>query len=239
MTRAGAEAGTATTLLVSEVFGPTIQGEGPSVGRPAAFVRLGGCNLDCSWCDTPYTWDWSRFRAADELRRVSVDDIVAQVAAMSVAMLVVSGGEPLLQQRALLPLLDAAAVYGWRVEIETNGTVAPDPDVSALVDQFNVSPKLGNSGIAVQRRVVPDVLRALQADGRAVFKFVVCDTSDVAEVGELVDAHGLDPVYLMPEGVDAATVTARMRDLVGPAVAAGYRLTPRLHILLWGDRRGV
>jgi 7-carboxy-7-deazaguanine synthase len=237
MTAAGA--GATATLLVSEVFGPTIQGEGPSVGRPAAFVRLGGCNLDCSWCDTPYTWDWTRYRAADELRRVGVDDVVAQVAAMSVPMLVVSGGEPLLQQRALLPLLVAASEHRWRVEVETNGTVAPDADVSALVDQFNVSPKLANSGIAPERRLRPDVLRAFQAGARAVFKFVVCDASDVAEVRALVDEHGLEPVYLMPEGVDATTLTARMRDLVGPAVAAGYRLTPRLHILLWGDRRGV
>ena len=237
--RADADADAESGLLVAEIFGPTLQGEGPSVGWPAAFVRLGGCNLDCSWCDTPYTWDWSRYRADDELRRVGVEAVLEQVTAMGVAMLVISGGEPLLQQRRLLPLLGAAMARRWRVEVETNGTIAPDPEVAELVSQFNVSPKLANSGISPARRLHPAGLRALRDTGRSVFKFVVRDAADVEEVRALADEHNLAPVYLMPEGTDAATITARMRELAPAAVAAGYRLTPRLHILLWGDRRGV
>ena len=66
-------------LVVAEVFGPTFQGEGPSAGRRAMFLRLGRCNLDCAWCDTPYTWDWSRFDPAVELHRRTVDDVMSEL----------------------------------------------------------------------------------------------------------------------------------------------------------------
>ena len=107
------------TLVVSEVFGPTVQGEGPTIGRRAAFVRLGRCNLDCSWCDTPYTWDWDRYDPKVELHERPVAEVVAEVEAMGVDWVVVTGGEPLLQQRRLLPFLLAASDRGWTVEVET------------------------------------------------------------------------------------------------------------------------
>jgi 7-carboxy-7-deazaguanine synthase len=225
-------------LVVAEVFGPTLQGEGPSAGRRCGFVRLGGCNLDCSWCDTPYTWDWTRFSPESELRRVAVTEVVASVEAMGVDMLVITGGEPLLQARALLPLLAAAGERGWRVEVETNGTVAPPPEMAARVTAFNVSPKLANSGIGESVRIRPAALEALRTTGCAVFKFVVTAASDLDEVAALVAEHRLEPVYVMPEGTTAEVVLARMRELAGPALARGFHLTPRLHILLWGDRRG-
>lgn len=230
-----------TTLVVSEVFGPTWQGEGPSVGRTAAFVRLGRCNLACTWCDTPYTWDWSRFDPAVELRELAVDDVLAQVDAMGpVSMLVVTGGEPLLQQSRLPALLAGARERGLRVEIETAGTVAPSPDLAAeLVDRFNVSPKLANSGNPAERRAKPDVLRAFEATGRAAFKFVAQDVADLDEIQAVVDTCGLREVWVMPEGTDAVVLTERMRALAEPVLARGWHLTPRLHVLLWGDRRGV
>src|SRR3954465_12992897 len=149
----------ADTLVVSEVFGPTFQGEGPSLGRRAGFVRLGRCNLACHWCDTKYTWDWSTYDPAQELTPRTVDSVVAELDAMAVPMVVVTGGEPLLQQRALLPLLQACWSRRQRIEVETAGTVAPSPEAVALVDQWNVSPKLANSGNAAERRHRPDVLR--------------------------------------------------------------------------------
>lgn len=225
-------------LTVAEVFGPTLQGEGPTVGRRCAFVRLGGCNLDCSWCDTPYTWDWTRFRPADELRRVDTGAVTSAVEAMGVDMLVITGGEPLLQARALLPLLAAADERGWRVEIETNGTVAPTPELARMVAAFNVSPKLANSGVAPAERIRPAALAALRATGRAIFKFVATSPADLDEVAALAAEHRLSPVYVMPEGTTAEVVVARMRELAAPALAHGFHLTPRLHILLWGDTRG-
>lgn len=224
------------TLVVSEVFGPTWQGEGPSLGRTAAFVRLGRCNLACTWCDTPYTWDWSRYDAAAELSELPVDEVVARIDAMGpVELLVVTGGEPLLQQSRLAPLLAAARGRGLRVEVETAGTLAPSPEVVELVDGFNVSPKLANSGNPVERRWKPEVLAAFQATGKAVFKFVVREAAELDEVA----AFGVSPVWVMPEGTDAATLTRRMQELAEPVLARGWNLSPRLHVQLWGDRRGV
>ncbi len=225
------------TLVVSEVFGPTLQGEGPSAGRPAGFVRLGRCNLACDWCDTKYTWDWDNYDPHQELRTEQVATIVEQLGAMGVGMVVVTGGEPLLQQRNLPPLLREAKARRWRVEVETSGTIAPllSPD---LVDQYNVSPKLANSGNSHSRPYRPDVLRSFQASGRAVFKFVAQAPSDLLQVESMVAECGLDPVYVMPEGTDTDTVTARMQALAEPVLTRGWVLTPRLHILLWGDQRG-
>src|SRR5204863_10000958 len=139
------------SLVVSEVFGPTWQGEGPSLGRRCGFVRLGRCNLACTWCDTPYTWDWARYDPAVELHRRMVTEVVSELDAMGIDMVVISGGEPLLQQSHLAPLLAAAEQRQWRIEVETAGTLAPAAALDA-VDRFNVSPKLANSGNPVDRR---------------------------------------------------------------------------------------
>jgi 7-cyano-7-deazaguanosine (preQ0) biosynthesis protein QueE len=228
----------APTLVVSEVFGPTVQGEGPSLGRRAAFLRLGRCNLDCTWCDTPFTWDWDRYDPATELHERSVDSVVEEIVPMGVDRVVVTGGEPLLQQRRMLPFLEAAAQRGWAVEVETNGTLAPTPDTARLVTQFNVSPKLANSGVAPERAIDADALAALRASGKAAFKFVATSEADLDEVQALVDAHGLDPVWIMPEGVTPDAVLAGGRALADAVTARGWHLTTRLHVLLWGDERG-
>lgn len=231
-------AGSADTLVVSEVFGPTLQGEGPTAGRRAAFVRLGRCNLDCSWCDTPFTWNWARYDPAVELSEGTIDDIVDQVSAMGVDRVVVTGGEPLLQQRRLLPLLREAETRGWDVEVETNGTLAPSADTARLVSAFNVSPKLAHSGVAHERAVVPDALVALMATGKGVFKFVVTGPGDLDEVAEIVDAHELGPVWIMPEGTTADAVVGGAGAVADAVVERGWNLSSRLHVLLWGDERG-
>jgi 7-carboxy-7-deazaguanine synthase len=225
-------------LVVAEVFGPTFQGEGPSIGRRAGFVRLGRCNLDCSWCDTPYTWDWDRYDPAEELHATPVAAVLAQLAGMAPDIVVVTGGEPLLQQGRLAPLLEGCAAQGWPVEIETNGTIVPDARIVGLVGQWNVSPKLANSGVLYDKRVRPNALAALVATGNAAFKFVVTEPADLDEVAELVDAHGLEPVWIMPEGTDPTALLERGRQLADAVLARGWNLTPRLHVLLWGDERG-
>ena len=235
----GRDIGAGDTLVVSEVFGPTWQGEGPSLGRLTAFVRLGRCNLACTWCDTAYTWDWSRFDPATELEERTVDDVVAQLDEISAPMVVVSGGEPMLQQRAVIRLLEQIKERSWRTEVETAGTLAPTPELTAVVDQFNVSPKLANSGNERDRRYRPDVLRALQATGRAIFKFVVSEALDLDEIDEIVAACELAPVYVMPEGTAADVVGERLRAIADPVLARGWNITTRLHIEIWGDRRGV
>lgn len=225
-------------LVVAEVFGPTFQGEGPSMGRRAGFVRLGRCNLDCTWCDTPYTWDWERFDPAVELSRSSVRAIVAHLEAMTPEIIVITGGEPLLQQRRLVPLVEACAALGWPVEIETNGTIVPDERLVELVHQWNVSPKLVNSGVARDSAIRPGALGALVATGRAAFKFVVASEADLDEVAVLVQAHNLGPVWIMPEGTEPTALLERSRELAQLVIERGWNLTSRLHVLLWGDERG-
>jgi 7-cyano-7-deazaguanosine (preQ0) biosynthesis protein QueE len=222
-------------LVLNECFGATIQGEGPSTGRRCGFVRLGRCNQACVWCDEPQTWAWDRFDPDAELHELSVEEVVAAVEAMGVDMVVISGGEPLLQQRQLGPLVEALHDRQYRVEVETAGTIAP----SLNVDQWNVSPKLANSGNPLERRYQPDVLRAFQASGRAVFKFVVCEPSDLDEVDVIVQECGLTNIWIMPEGTDAETLLRRSAALADDVIKRGWNLSTRLHILLWGDRRGV
>lgn len=229
-----------TDLLVSEVFGPTVQGEGPSMGRRCAFIRLGLCNLDCRWCDTPYTWDWQRFDRATELTRTTVPDLVDQVAAMRVGLVVVSGGEPLVQRKYLTSLAALLRVRGMDVEVETNGTLPPSP---ALLDtvRFNVSPKLSHSGVEYSKAIKPGALRIFAGRAGTAFKFVCQAPGDLDEVAAVCAEAGIAPgqVWIMPEGTTPATVSITGAELTDAAVARGYNMTTRLHVLTWGNRRGV
>ena len=186
-------------------------------------------------CDSKFTWDWDSYDPRQELSTCTVDEVLGRLDAMDIDLVVITGGEPLLQQRQLGPLLATCDERGWRVEVETNGTVAPRISVT----QWNVSPKLANSGVAVEQRYRPAVLRAFEATGRAVFKFVVTGPGDLDEVQRMVDECGLANVWIMPEGTDGASVAAGLARLAEPVLARGWHLTSRLHILIWGDRRGV
>jgi 7-carboxy-7-deazaguanine synthase len=234
--------GIAPAVTVSEVFGPTLQGEGPSLGTRAAFVRLGGCNLHCSWCDTPYTWDATRYDLRAEMTRRTTADIVDEVAAMAPRLVVVTGGEPLLWQSrpGWRPLLDGLAAIA-AIEVETNGTIAPNQDDPIL--RYNVSPKLAHSGDAVGDRIRPAVLLTfseLARAGRAVLKVVVRTPDDVREAAELASDHGWPKthVYVMPEATNPATLAARHAYLTGSVLEEGLNMTTRLHVLTWGQERG-
>jgi organic radical activating enzyme len=222
-----------------EIFA-SVQGEGVSMGVPSTFVRLAICNLRCGWCDTAYTWDWARFDRRTATMTMEPGEVAAAVRALPPRNVVITGGEPLLQRRQLLPLAEALRAEGYRLEVETNGTVGPGR-LAALIDQFNVSPKLAHSGNAGLRRIVPAALREFAATGRAWFKFVVAAPGDLVEVREVCAMAGIEPgrVVLMPEGTTAATLEERGRWLAEACTREGYRFSTRLHILLWGDRRGV
>ncbi|GGS93394.1 7-carboxy-7-deazaguanine synthase QueE [Streptomyces chromofuscus] len=243
MTGSSAQAGVDREfwLIVSEVFGdtkPTFQGEGPSTGVPALFIRLAQCNLTCSWCDTKYTWDWKRYDIAKETHRRSVEELIAWALAYDVELVVISGGEPLLQQRALVRLVRGLREGGKRVEFETNGTVLPDS--SLLVDgvHFNVSPKLANSGVAEAKRIVPAALEAFASSGRAVFKFVTRSVAELDEIQQLVDDYGLAPVYVMPEGTTPEGLIETTRVLADAVAARRWHFTQRLHVLAFAEARG-
>ncbi len=224
-------------LLVSEIFGPTFQGEGPTAGRRAGFVRLARCNLDCAWCDTAYTWDWKRYDRAGEVSWVSAGEVLRRLDEMGVERIVITGGEPLLQQAALEPLLRLIAARRWATEVETNGTVVPSAVTAGLVDRFNVSPKLASSEVGAQRRLNPVALQALCGTGKAVFKFVATNAADLDEIAGLVEEFHLTPVWVMPEGTTTDALLRDMRALAGSVLDRGWNLTSRLQILLWGDER--
>jgi 7-cyano-7-deazaguanosine (preQ0) biosynthesis protein QueE len=233
------------SIVVSEVFGPTFQGEGPNAGQRVAFIRTGGCNLHCSWCDTPYTWDAKRFDLRDELSRLPVDAIVNKVRSMEVHRVVISGGEPLLWQakKGWRDMLAELSLAGLKIEVETNGTIAPDGWTVQLVDQFNVSPKLAHAGDPEHARIVPDVLRtfaALARSGIAALKVVVVTPGDVAQAADLAARFGFPKraVWVMPEGMSVVAIVAGHKYIAQAALDAGVNMTTRLHVLTWGEERG-
>lgn len=234
----------AETLVVSEIFGPTFQGEGPSSGRRCLFLRLAGCTLACRWCDTPYTWDWRgangiKFSPSREMTPLSVKEISEELHRRGGDFLVVSGGEPMLQQMRLLPLLRDLSEKGWRIEIETAGVRSPREELAAVVTQFNVSPKLSSSGNSLSRRINPAALRTLQATDKAIWKFVARDSADLLEVADLVSRFDLAPIYIMPLGVTSDAVISVAQALSAEILDRGWNLTLRMHVILYGDRRGV
>jgi 7-carboxy-7-deazaguanine synthase len=232
---------TTPTLVVSEVFGPTVQGEGPSTGRRASFIRLGGCNLHCTWCDTPYTWDASRHDLRTELTRTPVPDLLTRTLVGAPQMVVLTGGEPLLHQHQTgwADLLAALTSAGVEVEVETNGTIAPTPATTAAVTRFNVSPKLAHAGDPEAARIRPNAIAALHDTGRAAFKFVCATKTDVDEAAAHATAWGLPPaaVWVMPEGTDQATLANHLIAIADPAIGHGFNLTTRLHVHAWGNER--
>ena len=230
-----------TTPGEPEIFA-SLQGEGPSAGRPSVFVRLSNCNLACTWCDTAYTWRFSGPGAFErKANQVTLSEVetAARILALNGDRLVVTGGEPLLQSPALARLL--ALLPAMHVEIETNGTVAPPPAFDALIHQYNVSPKLAHSGNPAKLALIPERLNAFAADPRAFFKFVIATPGDIAEVLALAATYAIprERLFVMPEGTASATLQTRTRWLADICVREGLRLTDRLHIHLYGDTRGT
>jgi 7-carboxy-7-deazaguanine synthase len=225
-------------VYVAETF-TSLQGEGILVGVPSFFVRTSGCNLRCSWCDTPYT-SW-----LPEGERRSVSELVDEAVASGVRQVVVTGGEPLLQREigGLTRALRAAELY---VTVETAGTVAPEFEC----DLLSLSPKTANSDPQGPRR---DRHRNLRLDRSPIrllmerfpshqLKFVVQGSDDMPEILQLLDEVGpvaCERVLLMPEGRTAEEAAAHAAGVAALCVQHGFRYTPRLHLDLFGGGRGV
>ena len=225
-----------------EIF-TSIQGEGITCGLPSVFVRLSLCNLVCTWCDTKYTWDWAHFDRAAETITLTAERVARYVLEQSergVRNVVITGGEPLLQQRELASLARRLSDDRLRIEVETNGTIEPADALATCIDQWNVSPKLTSSGNAPSERERSEAIAWFAGRANAYFKFVVVDPPDVEEVAALAKRYEIssDRVMLMPEGVDSPTLTDRSRWLVERCQDAGFRFGTRLHVLLWGAERG-
>lgn len=225
-------------MRVAEIF-YSVQGEGGLVGTPSVFVRASGCNLRCVWCDTPYA-SWR-----PEGRKLSVAAVLDQVRGFEARHVVVTGGEPMIFPE-MVPLTKALCRLGYHITVETAGTVW----LPVACHLMSISPKLRNSTPREPRawaarherlRIQPEVLRRLLGAYDYQLKFTVVRPSDLAEIKSLVETLAADPakVILMPEGTRPATLRRRGRWLVELCKQEGYRYSPRLHIDLYGNRRGV
>ncbi|MHB8637396.1 MAG: 7-carboxy-7-deazaguanine synthase QueE [Fimbriimonadaceae bacterium] len=229
------------SLRIAEIFS-SVQGEGGWLGVPSTFVRVSGCNMRCVWCDTPYaSWD-------PEGPTMSLEAIVAAVAALPCRHVVLTGGEPMLFE-AIEPLVTRLKRDGYTITVETAGTVFRE----APVDLMSISPKLANSAPpeASGWRRRHEVTRTDRAALRKLverydcqLKFVVQpeNPGEIDEIDEiLAQLPPVDPsrVFLMAEGVDSATLLTRQRALVPICIARAWRLAPRLHIDLFGNTKGT
>lgn len=233
------ETGASDVLRMSEVF-DSLQGEGVNVGKPCRFVRLALCNLHCHYCDTKYTWDFERFDYENEVREASLQSLVQQLAEAPAGHVVVTGGEPLLQQRALAKVFERVPAELF-IEIETNGTRVPLPSLLARVNQWNVSPKLSSAGDTEALRIRPDALVALRDSGRAYLKLVVKSERDRDEAEALRERFGFarERTLLMPEAATPEELQARSPQVAAWSQALSVRFSSRLHVTLWGGRRGT
>lgn len=210
-------------MILNEIF-YSIQGEGLNVGKPAIFVRFGNCNLKCTWCDTKYTWH-------PDLR----DNVEADLSSVfreirkypKCQHLVITGGEPMLQQPVISAIRKEFPDY--YMEVETNGS----QEVKCFddVDLFTVSYKTSNSGNA------PYALKT--RNEKCVYKFVICREGDFEEVEELIKKYQLpaDKIFLMPEGATLKEILEKQPFIMEYCQRRGYRFTTRLHVLAWEAQR--
>lgn len=240
-----------------EIF-HTIQGEGVSVGAPAVFIRASRCNLHCVWCDTDHTWNfegtpwphekealpgYAKHRKAEATCEIEPLEAAVRILTYGCSRTVITGGEPLLQESAFLEMIGHVRERQpeHQFEVETNGTRTPSASFHEAVNQFNVSPKLANAGMPESLRLNAAALRYFAASPKAWFKFVVAEPTDLEEIEALLTAHALpcSRVLLMPEGRTCADLDRHAVWLAETCRDRGFRFCDRLHIRLWGDKRGV
>lgn len=211
-------------MFISEIF-YSFQGEGPRAGTPAIFVRTGKCNLHCTWCDTKYTWD----PAVADYSNWPMTKIVEEIKKYPCTNLVITGGEPMLQQKDIIELRKHFPNYFF--EIETNGS-AVNIMPTGTIDQFNISPKLSNSGNTPYdlRLHVPN----------AIYKFIVENKSDMPEIEEKIVAWQLprEQVFLQPQARTREELASRTPLVKKLCEQYMLQFSPRLHIEKYGNIRG-
>jgi 7-carboxy-7-deazaguanine synthase len=228
-------------MRIAEVF-YSIQGEGKLSGVPSAFIRTSGCNLACRWCDTPYA------REAGQGRQMEIGELVEGVAAWPARHVVITGGEPMIQPE-VVELSVVLRDRRFHITIETAGTVFKP----VACDLMSISPKLAGStprdpgqAAAAERheeaRINVDVLKRLIGGYPYQLKFVVERREDLVEIERLLERVPVSDradVLLMPEGTTGSVLLERAQWLIEVCKESGFRYCPRLHIDLYGHRRGV
>ncbi len=209
-------------MYISEIF-YSIQGEGPDIGRPSVFLRLAGCNLKCGFCD-------SKFSLKINKNKTPINQILKKIKSFPVKNLVITGGEPLLQQEKLKKLLPKLKNY--HIEVETNGTIKPE--ISKFITRYNCSPKLSGSGNKNCG------LKKFPAT-KTAYKFVIGKQTDLKEVKKIIKAHKIrkEKVWLMPEAITEKELKKKSKWLIGICKKENFNYSTRLHIILFGNKRGI
>lgn len=210
-------------MRVSEVF-YSIQGEGINIGQPSVFLRLAGCHLRCSWCDSKFTWE---LKSGKEM---STEKILKEIKKYPTKNLVITGGEPLIQQNALIELLKN--LKGYYVEMETSGSLKSH--ISKYINHYNCSPKLSNS----ENRTIK--LEKFPPE-KTWYKFVVSKPENLEEIKAFIKTNKLpqEKIILMPEGIKKRELAEKTVWLVEICKQENFRFSPRLHINIWGNKRKV
>lgn len=234
------------TLKVSEIY-KSYQGEGSFANTPCIFLRLSTCNLHCTWCDTPYTWDWKNYDYNKETKVMKVDDVINKIIKLynennGISHLVITGGEPLLQEKQLTYLCHVLSHVFTNIEIETNGTIIPNHELVIYTSQFNVSPKMNNSGNDWNKLfdIYKINLKYFSKLNNVIFKFVIQNEFDINDM-EIYFHNIIDfsKVWLMPEGRTKEEIETKYNILWQIGLEKGYRVTSRQHIIEYGNKRGV
>lgn len=232
------------SLDISEFFSETIQGEGVSIGVPAAFIRLKNCTLNCVFCDSKAVWRYGNKYSFGEIFKLMEDSgLIEQL--KNGTHLVLTGGSPVKQQTRLAMFLYSFIVkYEFKpyVEIENECTLMPTDKFRDLINQWNNSPKLENSENKKALRYKPDVLKEISSFDNSWFKFVVTDEESWKEIKEDFLNPGLikrEQIILMPEGEDRIQLMKTREITANIAIREGVRYSDRLHIILWDKKTGV
>jgi 7-carboxy-7-deazaguanine synthase len=239
----------------SEIYLAT-QGEGRTLGKPMVFTRLATCNLMCTWCDTFYTWNFEDIRRVnphktqspvkreDFVKEMTVEEVANDIFACGVKAVCFTGGEPTLQQKDNLKVMENLMnrASGWHFETETNGTLNFADEYIRLMDQINCSPKLESSGNIKQVRSRPQVIKQFKESGKAIFKFVVTkETSreDLYEIEAWQRENNIpnSMVWLMPEGTEKERIIEGTRFLIENFQSSGYNISTRLQVICFGSKR--
>jgi len=234
----------AKKLAIAEMFADTIQGEGPHAGVISTFIRLQGCTLQCVWCDTLDVWPNGNEYSFDEIfemfESINLIDKFKQG-----QHLILTGGSPLKQQYALVEFIKEFIInYGFKpyIEVENEAVLMPIPEFVELVDWWNNSPKLENSGMKYKARIKPLTLSYMGSLPNSVFKFVVSSKADWVEIQEtFIDTNFItkDKMVLMPEGQTQEELSKTREMAAELAIEKGVRFTDRLHVTIWNKKTGV
>ncbi len=231
---------TPTNLQVSEEF-LSIQGEGKTCGVRAVFLRLSGCVCTCTWCDTEEVWKRGDFYEPHELMVLFKEKGYIDAIAKG-AHLVLTGGDPLMQQTRLsefLILLFAQLGMIPYIEVETEAVIQPKQALDQWVRQYNVSPKLANSGMPIARRFIKGVFAWHSHDTRSFFKIPVSTEADVDEFEKLAEGENLrilrerNALWLLPLSNHRENWQKKAPVLAEVAMRRGYNLSPRLQLTIW------